>query len=136
MRRDMASIRSKDTRPELAVRSIAHRLGYRFRLHKKDLPGSPDLVFAGRRKVILVHGCFWHRHTCRLGQKVPSSKHDYWLPKFERNKLRDARVLAELADLGWGSLVLWECELSEPAKVRQRIRRFLGKPKRASATRP
>jgi len=106
----MGRIRSKDTSPELVVRSLLHRLGYRFRLHRKDLPGRPDIVLPRHRKVVLVHGCFWHGHSCVLASK-PKSNTSYWLPKIAANRARDARNLALLRDLGWDVLELWECEI-------------------------
>ena len=111
-RRVMQAIRGKDTGPELAVRRIVHRLGYRYRLHKKGLPGKPDLVFARRKKVIFVHGCFWHAHDCRFG-RAPESRPDYWLPKLKRNKERDIENRAELESLGWQVLAVWECQIKE-----------------------
>jgi DNA mismatch endonuclease, patch repair protein len=108
----MRRIRSKDTGPERTVRSILHRMGYRFRLHRTDLPGSPDLVLPGRRAVIFVHGCYWHRHrACRRGQSTPSENTDFWQAKFDKNQARDVRVEKELADLGWKVVVVWECEI-------------------------
>ncbi len=109
-RRVMQAIKSKDTGPEMAIRRLLHRLGYRYRLHKKGLPGKPDLVFGSRRKVIFVHGCFWHAHDCRYG-RAPESRQDYWLPKLRRNKERDAEKLAELEALGWEVLTIWECQI-------------------------
>ena len=111
----MRRIRKTDTRPELAVRRAAHRLGYRFRLHRPDLPGTPDLVFPRLRKVILVHGCFWHQHPgCRFARQ-PKSRLDYWLPKLERNRTRDAEAQAALRKLGWDVLVVWECQVGADA---------------------
>lgn len=124
----MSRVRGKHTRPELIVRRLAHRLGYRYRLHRAGLPGRPDLVFAGRRRVIFVHGCFWHRHddpSCKLA-RLPKSRQEYWLPKLERNVARDQRALEALKDAGWEALVLWECELNDVAMLVQRIHQFLG----------
>lgn len=121
----MRRIRSRDTTPELAVRSITHRLGFRFRLNRVDLPGKPDLVFPGRRKVIFVHGCFWHMHThCREG-RIPSSRVDYWGPKLQRNIERDIAVRRRLRVLGWKVLVVWECEVKNVVKITSKIGRFL-----------
>jgi DNA mismatch endonuclease (patch repair protein) len=125
VRRRMSRIRKKDTKPELVVRRIAHRLGYRYRLHRRDLPGTPDLTFPLRRKVVLVHGCFWHQHDCQLGAKQPRVRPEYWLPKLQRNKERDARNLELLRSAGWSTLVLWECQLSEPSALARRLRNFL-----------
>jgi DNA mismatch endonuclease, patch repair protein len=121
---NMRRIRSSDTVPEVAVRKITHRLGFRFRLHRRDLPGKPDLVFAGRKKVIFVHGCFWHQHSCREG-RVPSSNSDYWAPKLGRNVERDTAALRGLHALGWSTLVIWECELKDEAALTEKIRTFL-----------
>src|SRR5271163_4386487 len=110
---NMRKIRSKNTAPELILRSLVHRLGYRFRLHRKDLPGKPDLVFPARRKVIFVHGCFWHQHPgCREG-RVPGSRRDYWEPKLLRNQQRDATAKTALEERGWDVLTVWECELDK-----------------------
>ena len=121
----MARIRKVDTKPELVVRKLLHALGFRFRLHRRDLPGNPDIVFPARKKVILVHGCFWHRHTCSSGRKVPTANRDYWLPKLQRNHARDAQNLSRLHVLGWTTLTLWECELSNSRMLAARLIRFL-----------
>jgi DNA mismatch endonuclease (patch repair protein) len=122
----MRSIRKKDTRPELAVRRLAHALGYRFRVHRRDLPGSPDLVFPGLRKAIFVHGCFWHQHEgCRLARQ-PKSRPDYWPQKFARNVDRDRLSLKALSEQGWDVAVVWECETREPKALLKRLQRFLG----------
>jgi DNA mismatch endonuclease, patch repair protein len=124
----MAAIRSKNMKPELAVRRLVHALGYRYRLHRKDLPGKPDLVFGRRRQAIFVHGCFWHVHpdpAC-LDSRRPKSNTSYWNAKLTRNVERDTAQLAELAELGWCVLVVWECETRDPAKLSARLRRFLG----------
>ena len=120
----MSRIRSTDTKPELAVRSLLYRLGYRFRLHRKDLPGRPDVVLPKHRKIILVHGCFWHGHGCKL---APGSKSNlaYWSPKIEGNRARDARNRQALSDLGWQVLELWECEVRDPQATERRIRTFM-----------
>lgn len=123
----MAAIRSRNTKPELIVRRMAHRLGYRFRLHRKDLPGKPDLVFVSRRKVILVHGCFWHQHTngvC-LDARVPKSNSNYWVPKLERNVTRDIRHQRDIKSLGWDVLVVWECETKDVRSLSDRLVWFL-----------
>lgn len=127
----MRAIRGKNTKPELAVRSLVHRLGYRFRLHRADLPGKPDLVFPARFKVIFVHGCFWHSHGCKTGL-IPKSNRDFWLPKLRRNKGRDRSNLRALAMEGWKALVIWECELKNPQALRTKVRRFLGSGKSAT----
>jgi DNA mismatch endonuclease (patch repair protein) len=121
----MALVRGKDTKPEWRVRRLAHGLGYRYRLHRRDLPGTPDLVFAGRRKVIFVHGCFWHRHKgCALA-RLPKSRGDFWVPKLEGNAERDARNLRALRRLGWSVLTIWECQSRDTARLTTRMRRFL-----------
>ena len=123
----MSRIRSKDTGPELIVRKIAHQLGYRFRLHRGDLPGKPDLVFPLLKKVILVHGCFWHRHRCNRGRVVPVTNCEYWEEKRTGNVNRDKRTRRELRRLGWRSLVVWECETrtSGVEHLTNRLRSFL-----------
>lgn len=121
----MRRIRKRDTKPEMLVRRAAHALGFRFRLHRRDLPGSPDLTFPRHRKVIFVHGCFWHQHEgCRL-KRQPKSRLDYWLPKLERNVSRDCEAQARLAKLGWDALVIWECETRDYPRVTTRLLRFL-----------
>lgn len=123
----MARVRNRDTRPELRVRQIVHRLGYRYRLHGKSLPGKPDLVFASRRKVIFVHGCFWHRHpdpNCKLA-RLPKSRQDFWLPKLEGNRARDERVVQALTNQGWKVLELWECQCKEREHLENTLREFL-----------
>lgn len=123
----MAAVKGKDTKPEMRVRRLAHALGYRFRLHRKDLPGAPDLVFPGRRKVVFVHGCFWHGHDCARGAREPKTNTAYWRAKTARNVARDAAALAALEDAGWDTLVLWECALKDDA-LEDRLRAFLGPP--------
>ena len=109
----MRRIRKTGTKPEMRVRRAAHRLGYRFQLHRDDLPGTPDLVFPRLKKVVQVHGCFWHQHPgCRLARQ-PKSRLDYWLPKFERNRSRDVETMAALMALGWSVLVIWECQVPD-----------------------
>lgn len=121
----MALVRAKDTRPEMAVRKLVWGLGYRYRLHRRDLPGCPDLVFSGRRKVIFVHGCFWHRHEgCALA-RLPKSRLDFWGPKLESNALRDRRNKRAPARQGWKVLTVWECELKNMNRVIGMARRFL-----------
>jgi DNA mismatch endonuclease Vsr len=121
----MRRVRSTDTKPEMQVRSIAHRLGYRFRLHRADLPGKPDLTFPGLRKIVFVHGCFWHRHKRCKEATMPASRRDYWETKLERNATRDKESCAALRRLGWRVLVVWECQLKNPARVESRLKRFL-----------
>lgn len=126
---NMARIRSKDTKPEIRVRSLLHRLGYRFRLHGRHLPGTPDIVFSSRRKVIFVHGCFWHRHPGCKYAYVPRSRSDFWQAKFKANAERDIRDQAQLAALGWSVLVVWECETRQPESLIRRLVEFLEKGK-------
>ncbi len=123
----MALVRHKGSAAERLVRSVTHRLGYRFRLHGAHLPGKPDLVFPARRKVIFVHGCFWHRHPdpdCRLA-RLPKSRQEFWIPKLEGNRVRDERTLRELEALGWLALTLWECRLRDEAWLGNEIGTFL-----------
>lgn len=121
----MAAVHSKNTKPELAVRKIAHSLGYRYRLHVADLPGKPDLVFPARRKIILVNGCFWHRHPrCRYATS-PKTRPAFWLKKFCTNVARDLRTRRQLRKLGWSILTIWQCELKNPQKLEVRIDEFL-----------
>jgi DNA mismatch endonuclease (patch repair protein) len=123
---NMRAIRSKDMQPELKVRSLAHKLGFRFRLHRKDLPGKPDLTFASRGRVIFVHGCFWHSHSCRTAH-VPKSNLEYWIPKLERNRARDEKNIEALKAKGWQTLVIWECEVSDEHGLKKRLTKFLGR---------
>jgi len=120
----MSSVRSKDTKPELLVRRALHKLGYRYRVHSRDLPGSPDLVFSSRKKAIFVHGCFWHGHGCQWG-RLPKSKLDYWKPKIEANRKRDKRNLTALREAGWSVKVVWQCELRNMEATLDRIVGFL-----------
>lgn len=120
----MSHIRCADTKPEIRVRRLVTGMGYRYRLHAKDLPGKPDLVFRARLKVIFVHGCFWHQHGCRQ-YRMPKTKRTFWEPKLARNRDRDAQVRKELRRLGWRCLVIWECQLGRPEILARRIRRFL-----------
>ncbi|WP_430430488.1 very short patch repair endonuclease [Oceanicaulis sp.] len=124
--RVMRAVKDKNTKPEMIVRRMAHALGYRYRLHRKDLPGSPDLVFAGRKAVIFVHGCFWHGHDCKRGSRQPKTNAEYWRAKIARNMSRDAANLQALENQGWRALVLWECELKDRAAMAERLRGFLG----------
>lgn len=120
----MSRVRHKDTRPEMAVRRLVHQAGFRYRLHVAHLPGRPDLVFKGRKKVIFVHGCFWHSHPGCRHARVPKSRTDFWLAKLASNRARDERNLRSLTDGGWEILVVWECELREP-RLGDRIITFL-----------
>lgn len=123
---NMRRIRSKNTGPELATRQLLRELGFTgYRIHRKDLPGKPDVAFIGRKKAVFIHGCFWHGHDCKEGRRRPNSNQAYWLPKFERNRQRDANNCAELTRLGWDVLTVWECELRDPASLAGKLRAFM-----------
>lgn len=126
-RRTMQAVKSKDTAPEMAVRRLVHGMSYRFRLHRKDLPGKPDLVFPRLHKVLFVHGCFWHGHDCARGARVPVQNRAYWTQKIARNKVRDQAACTALRALGWKVTVLWECEIRDQQRVARQVRKFLGK---------
>ena len=118
---NMRRIQGKDTAPEKMVRSLIHRMGYRFRLHARNLPGKPDLVFSGRKRVIFVHGCFWHHHeNCPMGA-FPKSRLEFWVPKLLHNRERDLKNIAELKRLGWKVMVIWQCELSNFGKLHKKL---------------
>ena len=121
----MSRIRGKDTAPEIAVRRLVHRLGYRFRLHKQELPGCPDVVLPRHKKVIFVHGCFWHMHKCRYGKVIPQTRKKFWQTKRQANVARDRKNIKELEKLGWKVLVLWECQIRNTPKLSNRIKKFL-----------
>lgn len=125
-RATMQAVRSKNTRPEWAVRRLLHGLGYRYRLHVRELPGRPDLVFPIRRKIVFVHGCFWHGHDCRRGTREPKTNRDYWSAKLRRNKARDASSRAALIANGWDVIIIWECETLDLSALGFRLRQFLG----------
>lgn len=122
--RIMRAVKTKDTGPEMIVRRLLHRLGYRYRLHVAKLAGKPDLVFASRRKVVFVHGCFWHGHDCSKG-KLPKTRLDFWVPKIERNKARDTAVMRDLRKLGWKAKVIWQCEVKDTALLERKLAKFL-----------
>ena len=124
--RIMRAVKGRDTAPEMLVRHLAYGMGYRYRLYRTDLPGKPDLTFPGRRKVVFVHGCFWHGHDCARGARRPKRNAEYWANKIARNRIRDKASLMALRTLGWKALVIWECELLELARVKRRLSRFLG----------
>ncbi len=124
----MSRIRGKDTKPEMLVRRLVHGMGYRYRLHRRDLPGIPDLVFPRHKKVIFIHGCFWHRHpapACQLA-RLPKSRLDFWKPKLESNRRRDVSNEARLRRLGWEVIVVWECEIGDKEQLGNKIQTFLG----------
>ena len=123
---NMRRIRAKDTKPEMVVRKLLHSLGYRYRLHAKDLPGKPDIVFRKQKKLVLVHGCFWHQHSdCREG-RLPGTRHEYWIPKLERNVERDRNQRAQLEAAGWQILTIWECKIPDASGLEGTLRAFLG----------
>lgn len=124
---NMRAIRSKDTKPELIVRRLIFNLGYRYRLHHENLPGKPDLAFLGKKKVVFVHGCFWHQHSskkCKIAHQ-PKTNLVYWLPKLKRNKTRDRINKKKLAIMGWKSLIIWECEIKDLSYIERKILKFL-----------
>ncbi len=127
--RTMRAVKAKDTAPELRVRRIAHALGRRYRLHAKGLPGKPDLAFARDMKAIFVHGCFWHGHDCARGARTPKTNRAYWEAKIARNVARDRTALAALAERGWRTLVVWECETRDAAALTERLANFLAAPR-------
>jgi DNA mismatch endonuclease (patch repair protein) len=128
----MSRIRGKNTVPEIVARRLAHGLGYRFRLHRKDLPGSPDLVFPRLKKVVFVHGCFWHGHDCGKG-RLPKSNVEFWQTKIAKNRERDERAVTALKAGGWSVLVLWQCDTKDKKTLENRLRRFLERPIRKKA---
>ncbi len=122
----MRRIHSKDTSPEIAVRMILRRLGFLgYRLHRKDLPGRPDIAFINKRKAIMIHGCFWHGHDCKTGLREPKSNRDYWLPKIQRTRERDIQHHAALNELGWAMLTIWECELKDMETLTAKLLSFM-----------
>ncbi|MCY3882176.1 MAG: very short patch repair endonuclease [Chloroflexi bacterium] len=124
--RVMRAVKGRDTEPEMVVRRLAHAQGYRYLLHDRRLPGKPDLVFPSRRKVVFVHGCFWHQHDCSRGARTPKSHQDYWIPKLTRNQERDAQHVSTLQGMGWDVLVVWECETRDQDEVGVKLSTFLG----------
>jgi DNA mismatch endonuclease (patch repair protein) len=124
--RIMRAVKGRDTGGEMVVRRLLHRMGYRYRLHRAELPGKPDVAFPCRRKAIFVHGCFWHGHDCARGARMPKSNRDYWTAKITRNATRDARNGECLQAMGWSVLTLWECELKDEPTLAGRLRSFVG----------
>jgi DNA mismatch endonuclease (patch repair protein) len=122
--RNMARVKNKNTAPELLVRSLLHRMGYRFRLHRRDLPGSPDIVLPRHKKVIFVHGCFWHGHDCPRGRR-PSTNREFWDVKLDRNIERDRSAQRELNKIGWKTLVIWQCQTKNEDELRVQLQDFL-----------
>ena len=123
-RRTMQAVKSEDTAPEMIVRRIIHAQGFRYRLHRRDLPGCPDIVLPRTRKVIFVHGCFWHGNNCARGARMPKTNTDYWSPKISRNRARDARAARQLRAEGWDVAIIWECE-TRLENLRDRLAEFL-----------
>lgn len=122
---NMRAVRGKNTKPEMIVRRLIHALGFRYRLHARDLPGRPDMVFRKHRKVIFIHGCFWHSHPGCRRASMPAANRDFWREKLQKNADRDAAQLAALEALGWRSLVIWECQVKKPSQVELTITSFL-----------
>lgn len=123
----MGKVKSKDTQPELAVRRLVHSMGYRYRLHVKKLPGTPDLAFAKKKKVIFVNGCFWHRHNCADGRRLPRTRQKFWRAKLEGNKKRDRYNMGVLKRMGWMALTIWSCEIDDGGSMKKKILDFLGR---------
>jgi len=120
----MSQVRQKNTKPEMKVRRLLHSMGFRYRLHGKDLPGRPDLIFSKSKRVIFVHGCYWHRHDCKKAT-VPSSNVEYWTKKFAENVARDDKVVRELTSLGWASMIVWECQTRDADALASSLSTFL-----------
>jgi len=126
-KRCMSGNHGKDTLPELVVRRTVHSLGYRFRLHRKDLPGCPDLVFPARRKILFINGCYWHRHKCKKGQSLPETRKVFWKNKFDGTIKRDKYNRKKLKMLGWKTMTIWECEITNIKKMETKLIKYLGK---------
>jgi len=126
-KRCMSRNRGKDTSPEIIVRQQLYSLGYRYRLHRKDLPGCPDMVFSAKKKVIFINGCYWHRHSCKKGRSKPETRKDFWQTKFFRTKQRDKENRKQLKKLGWQILTIWECQVKDLEKLKKMVTKFLGK---------
>ena len=124
-RRTMQAVKGQNTSLEITIRRLVHGMGFRYRLHRKDLPGNPDLVFPGRRKIMFAHGCFWHGHDCKRGARVPKTNRDYWTRKISRNRERDALNVKILEQQGWDVIVIWECQTKDQEALREQIKRFL-----------
>ncbi len=120
----MQAVKSRDTAPEIVVRRLLYALGIRYRLHRRELPGCPDLVFFGKRKIIFIHGCFWHGHECPRGSRTPKTNANYWTAKIDRNRSRDASAVQQLQNTGWSVLVIWECQIRE-SDLQRRLVGFL-----------
>jgi DNA mismatch endonuclease Vsr len=131
----MARIRRGDTKPEMTVRRLLYRLGYRYRIHFRDVPGRPDVAFTRKRKAVLINGCFWHAHEGCAAYRLPKTRVEFWRNKFAKNRERDARLLRAASDAGWATLVLWECEINDLKALSLRLRTFLGRPRSATRKR-
>jgi DNA mismatch endonuclease (patch repair protein) len=129
----MAKVKRSNTKPEMVVRRLLHARGWRYRLHVKGMPGTPDLVFPSRKAVLFVNGCFWHGHACRLG-RLPSSRPEFWVPKIQANRERDGRKISQLTSEGWRVLTIWQCSLSRPEVVLQEMESFLRSTKDVAET--
>jgi len=125
-KRCMSRNRGKDTSPEIIVRQLIYSLGYRYRLHRKDLPGCPDMVFSAKKKVIFINGCYWHRHTCKKGRSKPETREDFWQTKFFKTKQRDKETRKKLKKLDWQILTIWECQIKNVEKLKKMVTEFLG----------
>jgi len=125
----MRAVKSKDTVPEMLVRKLIYRLGFRYRLHNATLSGKPDIIFNKRKKAIFIHGCFWHGHLCKRGDRIPATNTEYWLQKIGRNKTRDKQVVEKLELEGWAVLIVWECELKDAVLLKNKLVEFLGHPR-------
>jgi DNA mismatch endonuclease (patch repair protein) len=121
----MRRVKARDTKPEIELRRLVWSLGYRYRKHRRDVIGNPDIAFIGRKRAIFLHGCFWHRHDCPSGRRAPKTREDFWRAKFKQNTARDLEVRRALRADGWRALVVWECELRDKARVERRVRSFL-----------
>lgn len=132
-RKIMSAVRGRDTKPEMSVRAILRSMGYRYRLHRKDLPGRPDIAFVGRKKVIFVHGCFWHRHYGCPRASFPKTRVEFWQDKFERNIKRDKLVEEAYADMGWRVLTVWECQIRDRAKLSKTLQIFMAEERKRDA---
>jgi len=121
----MRAVKGKDTAPELLVRKLIYSLGYRYRLHGSHLPGKPDMYFSKKKKTIFIHGCFWHGHTCKRGNRIPSTNREYWINKVRKNKTRDDTAITLLTENGWSNLIIWECQLKGATKLKNLIEEFM-----------
>jgi DNA mismatch endonuclease (patch repair protein) len=128
----MQAVKGRDTKPEMTVRRLVHSMGYRYRLHKRTLPGVPDLVFPSKKKLIFIHGCFWHGHDCPRGSRRPKENADYWVNKITRNQERDTKTQETLQVMGWNVLIIWECQIKDRASLTDTLARFLSSPAKSA----